>query len=237
MSSDPLGKVRERVNSALMGASDKWKERFPPSSRRSSVAEAPAKSMEVAAAASIENLAAVLAQHAQEWKYSDAHTEALRKARELVGKEGSLQVDNDLFDFGLVVGAVNEFGVEQRRVLLLSPTACYRVAEAKSVTIPLEKVKQVSVGPTQQSKYALRLTVSEPADGAPVFRRFTSKQVVEDGWYDTNREYRSYTTEPPATEEAGAAEVIETFAHALAKAAALLAASTGGFEAPTVTRV
>ena len=82
----------------------------------------------------------------QGWEYEPEQSVDMRKARAHVG-EGPYRIDAHVLS-AFYVGAINEWGMEQPRVLVLSTTAYYRVkVEGGSVSVvrvPLEKLTRLA---------------------------------------------------------------------------------------------
>ena len=148
------------------------------------------------------------------------------------------------------MGAINEWGVEQPRVLLLSTTAYYRVkvegGHVQVVRVPLDKLTRIEL-----TRGTVKVTAMEPLKDAATGRGLSSataiSSVAASLWseirsgdrpppddtteFETTREYRPYGQLLPS-------EALATLAAALSKAAELLNAARGGasFRVPQVER-
>ena len=205
------------------------------------------------------------------WDYEPEQTLAMRCARAHVG-EGSYRLDqvrslpcalhhkaHQEHPLGtwqhllatLFVGAINEWGVEQPRVLLLSTTAYYRVKVegglVQVVRVALDKLTRIEV-----TRGTVRITAMEPLKDAAAGRWLSSATAVSSVaaalWseirsgerpqpddttqFETTREYRPYGQLLPS-------EALAALAAALSKAAELLNAARGGasFRVPQVETV
>jgi len=138
------------------------------------------------------------------------------------------------------VGAINEWGVEQPRVLLLSPTAYYRVkvegGNVQAVRVPLDKLTRIEV-----TRGTVKISALEPLKDAATGRWLSSavavSSVAASLWneirsgdrpppdevteFETTREYRPYAQLLPS-------EAVAAVAASLFKAAELLNAARGG---------
>lgn len=183
------------------------------------------------------------------WDYEPEQTLAMRCARAHVG-EGSYRLDQHLLAT-LFVGAINEWGVEQPRVLLLSTTAYYRVKVegglVQVVRVALDKLTRIEV-----TRGTVRITAMEPLKDAAAGRWLSSATAVSSVaaalWseirsgerpqpddtteFETTREYRPYGQLLPS-------EALAALAAALSKAAELLNVARGGasFRVPQVETV
>ena len=151
----------------------------------------------------------------------------------------------------LFVGAINEWSVEQPRVLLISTTAYYRVkvegGDVQVVRVPLDKLTRIEV-----TRGTVKISALEPLKDAAAGRWLSSATAIssvatslwteirsgdrpppdETTEFETTREYRPYAELLPS-------EAVATLAASLSKAAELLNAARGGasFRVPQVEGV
>ena len=166
----------------------------------------------------------------QGWEYEPEQSVDMRKARAHVG-EGPYRMDAHVLT-AFFVGAINEWGMEQPRVLLLSTTAYYRVkvegGNVSVVRVPLEKLTRL-----EATRGTLRVTALEPLADAAAGRWLSSATAVsrvaaslfeeirtgvrpppDTSEFESTREYRPYAQLLPA-------EAIAALGAALSKAAEL----------------
>lgn len=180
------------------------------------------------------------------WEYEPEQTLAMRCARAHVS-EGMYRMDQHAL-VTLFVGAINEWGMEQPRVLLISTTAYYRVkvegGNVEAVRVPLDKLTRIEC-----TRGTIKISAMEPLKDAAAGRWLSSATAVssvasslwseirsgvrpppdETTEYETTREYRPYAQVLPT-------EAVATLAAALQRTAELLNASRGGnsFRVPEV---
>lgn len=172
------------------------------------------------------------------WEYEPDQTMAMRVAKAHVS-EGPYRLDQHILAT-FFVGAINEWGMEQPRVLVLSTTAYYRVkvegGNVQAVRVPLDKMTRI-----EAARGTVRISSMEKLKDAATGRWLSSatavSTVASSLWdeirtgvrpppddtteFETTREYRPYAQILPS-------EACAALAAALSKAAQLLNASRGG---------
>lgn len=184
----------------------------------------------------------------QGWEYEPQQSMDMLKARAHVG-EGPYRIDPHVLS-AFFVGAINEWGMEQPRVLLLSTTAYYRVkverGDVSVVRVPLDKLTRL-----EATRGTLRVSAMEPLADAVAGRWLSSAAAVgrvassvfteirtgvrpppDTSEFESTREYRPYAQLLPA-------ESIAALGTALSKAAELAngveeARGRAGFRWPRV---